>query len=352
MIHFADRALLYAIPVIFIAAVFLAFLIARLRRKRILAFMEERFIPHLIDPLTFRLQTVKAVLLLLSVLFILLSLARPQWGEKKQNVQSRGLDIIIAVDTSTSMLAEDQKPNRLERAKHALDSFVSLLRGDRVGIITFAGTSFLSCPLTLDYDAAKMYLSIIDEYSIPVPGTDLAEAIRQSIRAFEVGENKYKVLVLLTDGENHDADVLEAAKEAKQAGIVIYAVGIGSPTGEPIPLRDQNGVITGYKKDKEGKIVTSRLDEETLIRIASLTGGKYYNATDSERELALIHQDIERMEKKDLKSSLLNRYEDQFPWFLFPAFILLLVEMILPERSWSFDWSRLSRIFPWRRKRS
>lgn len=351
MIHFADRFLLYAIPVILIAAVIFVLLIARLRRKRILAFMEERFIPHLIDPLTFKLQTVKAVLLLLSVGLILLSLARPQWGEKKQNVQSRGLDILLAVDTSTSMLAEDQKPNRLERAKHALDSFINLLRGDRVGILTFAGTSFLSCPLTLDYDAAKMYLSIIDEFTIPVQGTDLAEAIRRSIQAFEVGEDKYKVLVLLTDGENHDADVMEAAKEAKQAGIIIYAVGIGSPAGEPIPLRDGNGVITGYKKDKAGRIVTSRLDEETLIRIATLTGGKYYNATDSEHELNLIHEDIDRMEKKDLKSSLLNRFEDQFPWFLFPAFILLLVEMILPERSWNIDWSRLTRLVPWRKKK-
>jgi len=336
MIYFADKAFLYAIPLILVGLVFLLFLIFKGRKKRILQFMEPRFIEHLIDQNTFKLQKIKAILLVLLFAFMFFALARPQWGERKQNVQSRGLDIIVAMDTSTSMLAEDQKPNRLECAKHALSSFIDLLRGDRIGVLTFAGTSFLNCPLTLDYDAAKMYLDIIDEFSIPIQGTELGDAIRRSIVAFESGEDKYKVLVLITDGENHGKDVFEAAKEAKKNGIIIYTVGIGSDAGEPIPLRDENGIIKGYKKDRSGKVVTTRLDEETLIKIATLTGGKYYHATDSEKELVLIYEDLQKMEKKDLKASLLNRYEDRFIWFLFPAFLLLVLEMFLPEVTWSF----------------
>ncbi len=299
--------------------------------------MEEKFFEHLIDKNTFRLQKIKAVILVIAVTLSLLALARPQWGEKKQNMVSRGLDIIVAVDTSTSMLAEDFKPNRLEKAKHSLSSFIDLLRGDRIGVITFAGTSFLSCPLTLDYDAAKMYLDIIDEYSIPVQGTAIANAVQRSIKAFEQGEDKHKVLLMITDGEDHEGNPEEAAKEARKNGIIIYTLGIGSATGEPIPLRDENGTLTGYKKDRNGHVVTSKLDDATLSKMAEITGGKYYHATDNELELDRIYDDIQHMEKKDLKASLLNRYEDRFEWFFMAAFILFLIEILMPEVSWKFE---------------
>ncbi|MEW5802391.1 MAG: VWA domain-containing protein [bacterium] len=274
----------------------------------------------------------KTVFLLLALSFLILALSRPQWGATMQTIKRKGLDILIALDTSKSMLAEDIKPNRLERAKLEIAGLIDKLEGDRVGLICFAGTSFVQCPLTLDYAAAKIFLKVIDANIIPKGGTAIDEAIQKARRAFVQGERKYKTLILLTDGEGHSGDPLDAAKEAAQEGIRIYTIGLGSEAGEPIPLRDQNGASTGYLKDREGKVVMTRLDQTTLEKIALLTDGKYYHATTAGMELGRVYQDIATMEKKDLASKKYIHYEDRFIYFLFPALFFLLLEFFLDGR--------------------
>lgn len=331
--YFAFKPMLYLTPLL-LAFLFIVFIVAfRNKRKRLELFVDKKLIPSMIDPNTFKFKRLKALFLFLSFVFFFLALSRPQWGAKLEKVTRKGLDIIVAVDTSLSMAAEDFSPNRLEKAKHEIASLIDILKGDRIGILTFAGTSFMQCPLTMDYDAAKMYLDLINFNSIPVPGTAIAKAIKTAIKSFNQKELKHKVLILITDGGDHEGSPLEEAKNAKKAGIVIYTIGIGSTSGEPIPVRDENGNLNGYKKDKQGNVVMSRLDETTLEKIALTTGGKYYHASSGELELKKIYEDIGKMEKKKLKSSMLNKYQDKFDWFLIPGLIFLLLEMFLPERT-------------------
>ena len=274
----------------------------------------------------------KVALLLLAIFFLLFSLARPQLGTRLTLMKREGVDIVIAMDCSFSMLAEDFKPSRLEKAKQEVNGLIARMRGDRVGLVAFAGVAFIQCPLTLDYSAAQMFLDIMDENLIPQPGTAIGDAVRTSIKAFNQKERKYKVLILLTDGEDHDSDPLGTAEEAAAEGIRIYTIGIGSVQGEPIPVRNKRGEVTGYKKDEEGNVVVSSLDETTLQKIALTTGGKYYHATSGEMELDRIYDEISRMEKKELEGKLMTQYEDRYQIFLFLSILCLAVEFLLSER--------------------
>jgi len=331
--YFAFKQMLYLTPILLVFLLIVFVVAFRKRRKRLELFLDKKLIPSMVDPNTFKLKRLKALFLFLSFVFFFLALSRPQWGAKLEKVTRKGLDIIVAVDTSLSMAAEDFSPNRLEKAKHEISSLIDILKGDRIGILTFAGTSFMQCPLTMDYDAAKMYLDLVNFNSIPVPGTAIAKAIKTAIKSFNQKELKHKVLILITDGEDHVGKPVEEAQNAKKEGIVIYTIGIGSTSGEPIPVRDENGNLNGYKKDRQGNVVMSRLDETTLEKIALTTGGKYYHASSGELELKKIYEDIGKMEKKKLKSSMLNKYQDKFDWFLIPGLIFLLLEMFLPERT-------------------
>ncbi len=243
-----------------------------------------------------------------------------------------GVDILVAIDTSSSMLAQDIKPNRLEKAKLEVSSLIDKLKGDRVGILTFAGDSFLQCPLTLDYSAVKMFLSIIEPDMMPRPGTAMGDAIRLAAKSFIKKERKHKVLVFLTDGEDHETNPVEAANEAKKEGIIIYTIGIGTKKGEPIPVIDDAGNVKGYKKDRSGEIIMTRLDETTLQKIALITDGKYYHATAGEFELDKIYDEIDKMEKRELSNRIFMQYEDRFQYFLGFAFILLCIEFIIGDR--------------------
>lgn len=277
-------------------------------------------------------QKLKVFILILALFFLLFSLARPQFGTKLTMLKRKGVDIIIALDTSLSMLAEDMKPNRLEKAKREVKGLIDRMRGDRVGLVAFAGASFVQCPLTLDNSAAKMFLDIIDVDLITKPGTAIGDAIKTSISAFEQKERKFKVLVLITDGEDHQSDPVEAAKMASKEGIRIYTIGIGSVQGEPIPLRDKNGNMIGFKKTQDDQVVVSKLDEMTLQKIALETGGKYYHATPTEMELDKIYDEISRMEKKELEGKLLTQYEDRYQYFLILSLIFLTLEFFISER--------------------
>ena len=275
----------------------------------------------------------KNIFFILSYVFFVIALADPQIGTKLEQVKRKGVDIIIALDVSNSMKAEDIKPSRLEKAKHEIANFIDLLHGDRIGLVAFAGMAHLVCPLTLDYGAAKLFLQMIDTDLIPVQGTALGDAIKVATKAFNQKERKHKVLILITDGEGHEGDPVKEAKEAAKEGVVIYTIGIGSLQGVPIPVYDQYGKSVGFMKDREGNVVTTKLDMETLQKIAFETNGKYYIATSGQSELEKIYNEINKMEKKELSARKFSQYEDRYQIFVLLGFIFLLLEFFLPARN-------------------
>lgn len=302
------------------------------RRKKIEEFGDSALIERLSSSKSIAKDRARKAIAVIACVFLILALAMPQIGARLTMAKRYGVDIMIAIDTSSSMLARDIKPNRIEKAKLEISSLIDKLKGDRVGILTFAGDSFMQCPLTLDYNSAKMFLNIIEPGMMPKPGTAIGDAIKAAIKGFTKKERKHKVLILFTDGEDHDTNPAGAASEAQKEGIVIYTIGIGTKKGEPIPLTDETGNVSGYKKDARDGVVMTKLDEDMLQKIALITDGKYYNATPSEFELDKIYDEISRMEKKELSSRLYTQYEDRFQYFLGIAFILLCVEFVIGDR--------------------
>lgn len=275
-------------------------------------------------------RIIKAVLIIAGLLIMALALAGPQYGSKMVEVHRQGVDVVIALDVSKSMLAEDIKPNRLERAKQELSTLIDRLHGDRVGVVAFAGQAQIACPLTTDYAAAKMFLSYLSPDQITVPGTDLGRAIQTAMTMYGKGTEGYRVLVLLTDGEDHEKQVFKVAEEAKQNGIKILSIGFGSPEGEPIPKKDNQGNLTGYVKDSNGKTVVTKLDEETLKTITGITKGYYIPAHHGILEADTIAQQIDVMQKKDISSGKYGASEDRYQFLLLPAIIILLIAFWLP----------------------
>jgi len=304
------------------------------RRKRALLrkIGDEELVKYLTQSVSRKKQMWKIVLLLIAFIFFVFALADPQIGTKLENVKRKGVDIFIALDVSKSMLAEDVAPNRLEKAKHEIATFIDRLEGDRIGLICFAGIAFVQCPLTLDYSAAKLFLDEIDTDIIPQPGTAIGTAIRTAMKSFVTRELKHKVLILITDGEDHEGNPVEVAKEAAKEGVVIYTIGIGSPQGAPIPEFDAYGNRIGYKKNREGKIITTKLDVLTLEKIAFETGGKYYISSTGESELEKIYDEISSMEEKELASRQFTQFEDRFQIFILLGILVLLIETLLGER--------------------
>lgn len=302
------------------------------KRKNLDIFGERSIIEKLYASKNVNKERSRRFLVIMATIFLILALARPQIGTRLTMTRRQGVDVLIAIDTSLSMMAQDIKPNRLENAKFEVASLIDKLKGDRVGILTFAGNSFVQCPLTLDYSAAKMFLSIIEPDMMPVPGTAIGNAIKTATASFIKKERKHKVLLLLTDGEDHQTNSAEAAKEAKKEGVIIYSVGIGSLKGEPIPLVDESGKVIGYKKDRNNEVVMSKINEAVLQKIALTTDGKYYRATPSKFELDKIYDEIQKMEKKEFSSRLFTQYEDRFQYFLGVALILLCIEFVIGDR--------------------
>jgi len=302
------------------------------KRKKVEKFGDSALMEKLSSSKSLVKERIRKALIVVVLSFLVIALAKPQIGGRLTMTKRYGVDIMVAIDTSSSMLAQDIKPSRIEKAKLEISSLIDKLKGDRVGILTFAGDSFMQCPLTLDYSAAKMFLNIIEPGMMPKPGTAIGDAIKVAAKGFTKKERKHKVLILITDGEDHNTNPEEAATEAKKEGVIIYAIGIGTSKGEPIPVMDSSGKISGYKKDKSGEVVMTKLDEEMLQKIALITDGKYYHATAGEFELDKIYSEIDRMDKKELSSRLFTQYEDRFQYFLGVAFILLCIEFITGDR--------------------
>jgi len=329
--HFARPEylnLLWAVPAL------AAFLTWRMRERR--RRLERLVSPVLAGALTAGVSRRKAIARVALVVGFcaasVLALARPQWGARVELVRRRGLDIIVALDTSHSMNAEDVQPSRLEMAKGEIRSLVRKLRGDRIGLVTFAGTALVACPLTLDYGAVELFLDAIDTSAIPEPGTSLAAAIETATSAFSSKERKYKVLVILTDGEDLEGAIDAAVRSAREAGVLIYTIGIGTPEGRPVPVRDEKGSVVEYLKDPNGQVVISRLDERSLARVAGDTGGRYYRASTAGGELDELYGEVSRLDKKELESRLYQNYEDRFQYPLALAIACLAIEAWLSER--------------------
>ncbi len=337
MIFFSDKTYFF---LFLVSLGLLGFFTASFRWKEKLfqSLGDPHVLKRLTDPLSSRYQRVKAFFLILASLFFVLTLAGPRWGQQYQEVHRKGIDVIVAVDVSASMLAEDIKPNRLTQAKRELSLLINGLQGDRIGLVAFAGAAFLQCPLTLDYGAARSLLDLIDPSLIPSLGTSLSSAIHTACNAFEKGETKHKALVLLTDGEDHSQKLPDAVKRAKEEGVHVFAIGFGKREGEIIPIRDSQGNIKAYKKDKSGQTVVSKLDEQSLRDMAAKTNGQYYRASQGEIEVERILNDISRMEKKSLESRVYGQYENKYQIPLIIVFILLLLEFLWPEAQNHWKW--------------
>ena len=330
MFRFGNQALLYLLFLMPLIVVFFIW-VRRSKNKALQKFGNLQLLEKLMIANNPGRQTMKVFLVIASLFFFLIALARPQIGTKLEEVKRRGIDIFVAIDVSLSMKAEDIKPNRLAKAKHEVANLINGLQGDRVGLIAFAGEAFVQCPLTLDYGAAKMFLDIMEPSLIPVPGTAVGKAIEKSIQSFVETERKHKVLILITDGEDTNEDPMKMAEVAEKEGIAIYTIGIGSPQGTPIPLYDDSGKRIGFKKDREGNVVTSKLDQLSLEKIALQTGGKFYPANEK-LELSKIYEAIGKMEKKELSSRIFSQYEDRFQYFIAIGLFLLMIDILLPER--------------------
>lgn len=273
---------------------------------------------------------VKFIVLMLALSAIIFAAAGPQTGSKIEKVKRKGIDLMICLDVSNSMMAMDIKPNRIERAKQSINRLMDNLEGDRVGIIIFAGKAYSQLPITTDYAAAKMFIETINTNIIPTQGTAIAEAIELAMNGF--GESKHnKAIVIITDGEDHEGNVLEQAELAVKKNITIYTIGMGLPEGSPIPVY-QGNVQTGYKKDRDGNTVMSKLDETLLQRLASVGKGMYVRATTSETGLGKIFDDIGKIQKSEIEEKQFSDYEDQFQYFLGLALLLLVLDLFVFER--------------------
>jgi len=331
MLQFANEKLLFLLVTVPIFILFYYF-VFKWKSSALARFGNLSLIEKLSQSTSRKRQVLKAALIILSIFFMILALARPQIGTRLKEVKREGVDIFVALDVSASMLAEDIKPSRLQKAKHEISAFIDLLRGDRIGLIAFAGDAYVQCPLTLDYGAAKTFLDIMDPSLIPEPGTNLSAAIALAMKRFDNKERKYKALILITDGEDHGKDVMTAVDAASTEGVVIYTVGIGSPKGVPIPVYDKQGQQKGFKKDRQGNVILTKLDQLTLEKIAFSSGGKFYLSVTGDTKLADIYKEISKMEKKELASMKFDQFEDRFQYLLIVAILLLVTELIVSER--------------------
>ena len=330
-IQCGNRAYLWLSPLVALTALFY---IWAFRRKSALLerFASPALLRHILLGVSPGRQAAKAALLMLAAVFMILALIEPQMGYRWRELKRTGVDIMIALDTSKSMLASDVAPTRLSAAMRKIEDLMNILDGDRIGLVVFAGSSFLQCPLTLDYGALRTLLDSVNEETIPLPGTAVGKAIDKCLAAFDQKERKYKTIILITDGEDHEAKALDAAKAAREAGVPVYTVGVGTRAGAYIMLTDEQGNKVRLKA-RDGSAVKSHLDEKTLREIAVLTGGKFARADDQEWPLDRIYREkIEEMEERELAAKKLKRYEHRFQYPLAIALLLLLVEPFVGER--------------------
>ena len=329
LFRFANPDFLYLL--LLLPVVILLYFLNEVRKRNALRRLgDSNLVSGLVPEMSGIRPLIKFILQLIAVAAGIIMLSRPQFGSKIEDVKKQGVEVIIALDVSNSMLAEDIQPDRLTRAKQAISRLVDNLDNDKIGLIVFAGDAYIQIPITTDYISAKMFLSAINPNIVPKQGTAIGAAINLGIKSFSPGEGKSKAMIIITDGENHEDDPVKDAEEASKAGIVIHTIGIGSTEGVPIPM-----IINGkkdYLKDVKGNTVVTKLDEEILKKIALSTNGNYVRASNSNIGLDEIFSGIKKMKKQDLESTMYTEYNDQFQIFAAVALFLLLVDFFIMER--------------------
>ncbi|MEQ8910074.1 MAG: VWA domain-containing protein [Vicingaceae bacterium] len=275
--------------------------------------------------------TWKFVLFLIAYVFMVIGTANPQIGTKMEEVKREGIDLIVALDVSNSMKAEDLSPNRLERAKRAMLQLVEDLKSDRLGIIVFAGQAYTQLPITTDYAAAKLFLNTIDTDIVPTQGTAIGSAIELAMESYDFEKGGQKALIIVTDGENHEDDAITAAEEAQEKGVKVYTIGMGTPMGAPIPIF-RRGKQAGFRQDNQGNTVVSSLNEEMLQDIAASGDGVYVRATNASAGFESILTDLSGLETGEFESTVYTDYEDRFQFFLGAAFFFLLLSLLISEK--------------------
>ena len=335
MFRFAHSEYLYALYLI--PVIILLIWISIKKQNQLL----EKFANTKLHKILFPLRSTSKIILkngliVLSIILLILALANPQIGSKIEEVKQVGIDVYILLDVSLSMKAEDIKPSRLEKAKHEISKLIQELKGDRIGLIVFSGKAFIQFPLTTDYSAASLFLSAVSVKSVPQPGTAIGPAIQLALNSFKKDEETQKAIVIITDGEDHEGKLDNVIEEANNIGVRLYAIGLGSPQGVPIPIYNNSGRQTGYKKDRNGNVVLTKLDETTLEDITSKANGEYYRGSNNEDELELIYNDLANLEGSEYGATKITEYEDRYYYFLIPAILILLFEILIKERKSKF----------------
>ncbi|MHA7109206.1 vWA domain-containing protein [Sunxiuqinia elliptica] len=329
MFRFAHIEFLYALGVIPVFII-LFWITRRRRRKALERFGQTEVISQLMPNVSKSRPVVKFIICLFALASLIIATARPQFGSKLKTVKREGVELIIALDVSNSMMAEDIQPNRLERAKRAISRLVDNLNDDKIGLIVFAGDAYTQLPITTDYPSAKLFLNAVNTDIVPRQGTAIGAAIELASVSFSPQFEGNKAIVIITDGENHEDDAIGAATSAAQNGIIVHTIGMGLPQGGPIPVV-RNGQ-RDYRKDKDGNVVVTKLNEEMLQQIAAAGNGIYVRANNAQVGLNTLFNEIDKMEKSEMESLVYSDYEDQFQWFIAFAIFLILLDFLILER--------------------
>jgi Ca-activated chloride channel family protein len=327
LIKWAEPGYLYLL--LLIPLIILGLFILYLQKKKALKkFADEGLIPILIESFNGKLFLLKSLLFVISLILLIISLARPKWGEKLQIYKGRGIDVVIALDASKSMYAQDIKPSRLQRAKQDISYLLDNLGTHQVGITAFAGDCYVMCPLTTDIDGAKLFLDIIEPDMIPRPGTNISRAIDVSASLFNPKEETHKALIIFTDGDNLEGDPMPAVQRAIEQGIKIFTIGIGTPEGAPIPESSTGGVV--YKKDKDGNIVMTRLADRLLLLIARASNGRFFRTEGPYIERLI--DELNAIKKKEFGGGEYVQFEERYQYFLVIGFCLMFLSIFLSDR--------------------
>lgn len=322
----------YLYGLLLIPALILLYVLNRLWRRKALKKLGDMEIISLMMPgVSSGKPALRFILFLIAIVFLIFGLVNPQVGSKLEEIKREGSDIVICLDVSNSMKAEDFKPNRLSKAKQSIEKLIDKLNNDRIGIIVFAGEAYVQLPITADYAAAKLFLENIDCDAVSVQGTVISSAIELAGKSFGTEEGKNKAIIIISDGESHDDDAIAAAHEASEKNIVVHTIGIGSPEGVPIPVY-KNKMQLGFRKDKNGNTVVTKLNEDALQAIASSGNGVYIRATQGEIGLLALRNRINKMEKKTFEAKMYTDYEDRFQIFIAITLFFLLIETFITER--------------------
>ena len=326
MLYFADIQYLWLLLLVPLFPVAYA-IFRKMRRRRMEKLGDKALMERLMPSWSRSRGWWQVSLFSLVFAFFVIGLSRPLIGAKLKEHETKGAEVVIALDVSNSMLAQDYSPNRLERAKLAIARIVDKLRDDRIGLVVFAGGAYVQLPVTTDYVSAKMFLNSISTESVPVQGTALGEAINTSARSFSAQSEKSRAIIVITDGENHEDDPVGAAKNAAEMGIRVFTIGVGSPEGKPIPLKEG-----GLLKDRNGEIVVTRLDEDILKQVAEVGGGAYVRAGNSEFGLNPIIDEIRKMESEKFNSIVFEEYDEQYMYFFAIALAFFVLEGLIGQR--------------------